>query len=184
MKFLVCLTFFITALASTSLVGVEDQISSDHKRLIGSWEVLRDTPSPASGAHISIMKFTTSELIYRSGIYGREMKEDGPIHYEVDITKSPMWITLSGKGEDKFEQKGIYRFVDGQLQIVWRFLSLSKDRPMSFDQLEQNVTLIRATRIEPDKEAEQGGADQPATAPELKSEAKDKPQPESKVRPR
>jgi hypothetical protein len=32
--------------------------------------------------------------------------------------------------------------------------------------------------------AEQGGADQPATAPELKSEGKDKPQPESKVRPR
>jgi hypothetical protein len=29
----------------------------------------------------------------------------------------------------------------------------------------------------------QGGADQPATAPELKSEGKDKPQPESKVRP-
>jgi hypothetical protein len=32
--------------------------------------------------------------------------------------------------------------------------------------------------------AEQGGADEPATAPELKSEGKDKPQPESKVRPR
>jgi hypothetical protein len=32
--------------------------------------------------------------------------------------------------------------------------------------------------------AEKGGADQPATAPELKSEGKDKPQPESKVRPR
>jgi len=32
--------------------------------------------------------------------------------------------------------------------------------------------------------AEQGGADQPATAPELKSEGIDKPQPESKVRPR
>lgn len=31
---------------------------------------------------------------------------------------------------------------------------------------------------------EQAGADQPATAPELKSEGKDKPQPESKVRPR
>jgi hypothetical protein len=30
---------------------------------------------------------------------------------------------------------------------------------------------------------QQGGADQPATAPELKSEGKDKPQPESKVRP-
>jgi NigD-like C-terminal beta sandwich domain len=30
----------------------------------------------------------------------------------------------------------------------------------------------------------EGGADQPATAPELKSEGKDKPQPESKVRPR
>ena len=33
------------------------------------------------------------------------------------------------------------------------------------------------------RNAEQGGADQPATAPELKSEGKDKPQPESKVRP-
>ena len=32
--------------------------------------------------------------------------------------------------------------------------------------------------------AEQAGADQPATAPELKSEGKDKPQHESKVRPR
>ena len=31
---------------------------------------------------------------------------------------------------------------------------------------------------------EQGGADQPTTAPELKSEGKDKPQPESKVAPR
>jgi hypothetical protein len=34
------------------------------------------------------------------------------------------------------------------------------------------------------KHAEQGGDDQPATAPELKSEGKDKPQPESKVAPR
>ncbi len=33
-------------------------------------------------------------------------------------------------------------------------------------------------------EADQGGADQPATAPELKSEGKDKPQPEKEVRPR
>ena len=33
------------------------------------------------------------------------------------------------------------------------------------------------------KRIEQGGADQPATAPLLKSEGKDKPQPESKVRP-
>ena len=32
--------------------------------------------------------------------------------------------------------------------------------------------------------SEQGGADQPTTAPELKSEGKDKPQPESKVAPR
>jgi hypothetical protein len=30
----------------------------------------------------------------------------------------------------------------------------------------------------------EGGADQPATAPELKSEGKDKPQPEKEVRPR
>jgi hypothetical protein len=35
-----------------------------------------------------------------------------------------------------------------------------------------------------EKQGQQGGADQPATAPELKSEGKDKPQPESKVRPR
>jgi hypothetical protein len=34
------------------------------------------------------------------------------------------------------------------------------------------------------KKAEQVGADQPTTAPELKSEGKDKPQPESKVAPR
>jgi hypothetical protein len=34
------------------------------------------------------------------------------------------------------------------------------------------------------KEIEQGGADQPTTAPELKSEGKDNPQPESKVAPR
>lgn len=34
------------------------------------------------------------------------------------------------------------------------------------------------------KSAEQAGADQPATASESKSEGKDKPQPESKVRPR
>ncbi|MES2983543.1 MAG: hypothetical protein V4727_14615 [Verrucomicrobiota bacterium] len=33
-------------------------------------------------------------------------------------------------------------------------------------------------------QSEQGGADQPTTAPELKSEGKDKPQPESKVAPR
>ena len=34
------------------------------------------------------------------------------------------------------------------------------------------------------RQAEQAGADQPATAPELKSEGKDKPKPESKVAPR
>ncbi len=36
----------------------------------------------------------------------------------------------------------------------------------------------------PEPAAEQGGADQPATAPESKSEGIDKPQPETKVRPR
>lgn len=36
---------------------------------------------------------------------------------------------------------------------------------------------------ENDTNAEQGGADQTATAPELKPEGKDQPQPESKVRP-
>ncbi len=36
----------------------------------------------------------------------------------------------------------------------------------------------------PKKQSEQGGADQPATAPQLKSEGKEKPKPESEVRPR
>jgi hypothetical protein len=34
------------------------------------------------------------------------------------------------------------------------------------------------------RQAEQDGAEQPATAPESKSEGKDKPQPESKAAPR
>jgi hypothetical protein len=43
---------------------------------------------------------------------------------------------------------------------------------------------LKALTKPKDNKAEQGGADQPATAPELKSEGKDKPQPESKVAPR
>ena len=45
------------------------------------------------------------------------------------------------------------------------------------------VVAMTKTKLPP-KEDEQGGADQPTTAPELKSEGKDKPQPESKVAPR
>jgi hypothetical protein len=43
-----------------------------------------------------------------------------------------------------------------------------------------------AQKVSPSEkiQIEQAGADQPTTAPELKSEGKDKPQPESKVAPR
>jgi hypothetical protein len=70
-------------------------------------------------------------------------------------------------------EKVFYRRSGDILEIGFRAgISLAKlgsDTDKFYERLEQ---------------AEQGGADQPATAPELKSEGKDKPQPESKVRPR
>jgi hypothetical protein len=62
----------------------------------------------------------------------------------------------------------------------------SKDVTIAFTRgkaANQAGTIVAVTPIQT-KSSEQGGADQPATAPELKSEGKDKPQPESKVRPR
>ena len=50
----------------------------------------------------------------------------------------------------------------------------------AFEQALENPS----THTPKNQEAEQGGADQPATAPELKSEGNDKPQPESKLAPR
>lgn len=46
------------------------------------------------------------------------------------------------------------------------------------------LKLLSAAEFQELMKSEQGGADQPATAPESKSEGKDKPQPESKVAPR
>ena len=56
-------------------------------------------------------------------------------------------------------------------------------RMTSRGQILMRIVKSELSRIPKFEEVEQGGADQPATAPELKSEGKDKPQPESKVRP-
>jgi len=51
------------------------------------------------------------------------------------------------------------------------------------DKLEDYTRRIQATRDRITKRAQQDGADQPATAPESKAEGKEKPKPESEVRP-
>jgi hypothetical protein len=53
-----------------------------------------------------------------------------------------------------------------------------------YDEEQRLAEEVEAGRIKKFLQAEQGGADQPTTARELKSEGKDKPQPESKVAPR
>ncbi len=56
----------------------------------------------------------------------------------------------------------------------------TRDFPVDLSNWEKEIKESVTTNK---KKFEQAGADQPATAPQLKSEGKDKPQPESKVRP-
>jgi hypothetical protein len=55
---------------------------------------------------------------------------------------------------------------------------------LRYDVSKSEFRLISFQSNSTGKQESEVGADQPATAPQLKSEGKDKPQPESKVRPR
>lgn len=71
------------------------------------------------------------------------------------------------------------------LQDIEKLLNLATPKPVPRTENPRGGVWVRIYRdLDRYKQGEQGGADQPTTAPELKSEGKDKPQPESKVAPR
>lgn len=86
-----------------------------------------------------------------------------------------------------------HRAFDGQ-HTALDFINIQKSNTLKYlteASTEESKARIRASITHMDavinmlhnNQGEQGGADQPATAPELKSEGKDKPNPESEVRP-
>jgi hypothetical protein len=88
--------------------------------------------------------------------------------------------TLEYSCNTKLSDPGI-----GQIQAIVERIALRKDVVVIFRPPARGAipdSWFTAAKLLK-QSAEQGGADQPATAPQLKSEGKDNPQPESKVRP-
>jgi hypothetical protein len=138
--------------------------------------------------HVNLKKDASESVIL---IAQEQKKLEIPVYLAEAIKKfndNVMWdlsVSYPGfVGEDKIyqvrafsETKDFQKFIhylrsDGEYTLsIW-------DKETT-----KGYAYEKTFRVGKDLKSEQGGADQPATAPELKSEGKDKPQPESKVRP-
>lgn len=105
--------------------------------------------------------------------YGKEAEItiiDGPSFIEFNTKLKNQYLIFLKRADD-----GSYKPLTGQYDPDNSFFVLQR----------YHISKERETSLDTEKNgAKQGGANQPATAPESKSEGKDKPQPESKVAPR
>ena len=92
---------------------------------------------------------------------------------------SPGTVRAIQRAQSTLKRLGHERF-DDLTETEWEALEAEMNKAYGED--EPSVELLFFTYAKQNQRVEQDGADQPATAPELKSEGKEKPKPESEGR--
>jgi hypothetical protein len=165
-----------------------ERIADQYKRMHEKWKT-REGPPP--GVTPLVMKAIEMSIFYE----GQEIKELEPVFGKdkmLEYQDGDVRVVIVRLDRDESQQLHL-----GTIGTQWH-LMLDVDQASLVKRIRLEDTSVKILRmihgmspkpykgpIPPETvQAEQGGVDQPATAPELKSEGKDKSQPESKVRPR
>ena len=113
---------------------------------------------------------------------GSSLGEDGIVW---QVGKSGKWImcTTSARKFDKEAMKLLGELKDGEMIGVRVYYREKASEEVNYDKMQKQLPYLYGKKLHLKHEAEQGGADQPATAGESKLEDKEKPKQKSEVRP-
>ena len=156
MKFLALLLIVLSGIATAAISQTYAPKQSDES-IEGRWKIINRKAE--KGGFIGEWEFTKSEVIVWLKHGDKAAEEVTRFTYEIDIAKSPHWITLNindsldEHGNDK--RHGIFRIKNGELHISQEFTD-GGTRPTNF---EGRVT--RYKKVLQDRNAEHGETPKP-----------------------